>query len=120
MDRIVVPDIPLQARVGVPEAERMEPQEVFLGLVLWLSLAEAAASDDLTMTVDYDAVCARVADVVTARPYRLVEAMAGAVAGAILEDFPVDEVEVRVRKPGALRARGVPYAAVEIRRRRDG
>lgn len=118
MDRIVIPGIPLEARVGVGEEERRAPQDVEIGVVLYLDLARAGASDALTDTVDYDAVCARVTDVVASRDYHLIEALAEDVAGAVLAGFEVAEVEVRVEKPGALRARGVPFAAVEIRRRR--
>lgn len=119
MDRIVIPRIPLSARVGVTEEERGAPQDIEVGVVLHLDLARAGASDALADTVDYEAVCSSVSDTVGARAYHLIEALAEDVAGAILTGFEVAEVEVRVEKPGALRARGVPFAAVEIRRRRD-
>jgi dihydroneopterin aldolase len=119
MDRIVLPRIPLAARVGVSEEERGSPQDVEVGLVLHLDLARAGASDALVDTVDYEAVCRRVTDIVGSRPYRLIESLAEAVARAVLAGFEVAEVEVRVEKPGALLTYGVPYAAVEIRRRRD-
>jgi dihydroneopterin aldolase len=120
MDRIVVPEIPLRAHVGVTDAERETDQEIAVDLVLHLDLAPAGTSDDIAKTVDYDAVCGAVAAVVGSRPFRLIEAIAEEVARAILRDFEVYEIDVRVRKPGALLARGVPFAAVEIRRRRDG
>lgn len=120
LDRILIPGIPLRTQVGVTEAERRHPQEIAVDLTLHLSLAAAAATDDLRRTVDYEAVCAAVTDVAAARPYHLIETIAGAIADEVLGTFDVEEVEVRVRKPGALRARDVPYAAVEIRRRRGG
>lgn len=120
MDKIVVPGIPLRARVGVTEDERRSSQELVVDLALHLDLAPAGASDDFSRTVDYDAVCGTVQQVVESRPFRLIEAVAEEVARRVLEDFDVAEVEVRVQKPGALRARGVPFAAVEIRRSRDG
>ena len=119
MDRIVVPEIPLRAHLGVTPEERREEQDVFVDLVMHLDLAPAGAWDNLDLTVDYDAVCEVVARVVTSHPFHLIEAMAEDIARTILSDFEVDEVDVRVRKPGALLARGVPHAAVEIRRRRD-
>jgi FolB domain-containing protein len=119
MDRIEIPDVPLRARVGVTDEERREPQELRVALVLHLDLAPAGTSDDLTHTVDYDAVCGTVARTVASRPFRLIEAVAEAVARAVLGAYAVDEVEVRVEKPGALRGMGVAYAAVGIRRRRD-
>jgi len=119
MDTIEIPGIPLQARVGVTDDERSEPQPLRVGLVLHLDLATAGASDDLKQTVDYDAVCETVERTVASRAFNLIEAVAEAVALAVLGAHAVAEVEVRVEKPEALRGRGVPYAAVDIRRRRD-
>ena len=120
MDRIVVPGIPLRAHVGVTAEERRTDQEIVVDLVLHLDLAPAGTSDDLAKTVDYDALCGRVSRVVASHQFNLIEAIAEEVAHAILSDCDVEEVEVRVEKPAALRARGVPFAAVEIHRRRDG
>ena len=120
MDRIVVPELRLQARVGVGEEERARPQGVLLALELHLDLSRAGASDDLADTVDYEAVCELAQQVVRSKTFLLIEAMAQAVATALLERFTVTEVRVRVRKPRALVRWGVPYAEVEVRRRRDG
>jgi FolB domain-containing protein len=120
MDRIIIPGIPLRAHVGVTAEERETDQEIAIELVLHLDLAPAGIADDIAKTVDYDDVCRAVAEVVGSRPFHLIEAIAEEVAGVILRGFDVLEVEVRVQKPDALRARRVPFAAVEIRRRRDG
>lgn len=120
MDRIVIPEIPLRAHVGITAEERRPEQEVIVHLALYLDLAPAGESDDLAKTVDYDTVCEAVGCVVASRSFHLIEAIAEEVARAILSDFGVDEVDVRVEKPGALRERSVPFAAVEIRRARDG
>ncbi|HET9947742.1 MAG TPA: dihydroneopterin aldolase [Longimicrobiales bacterium] len=117
-DRIVVPGLPLRARVGVSDEERASEQDLVLDVELRLDLGPAGRTDALAATVDYEEVCRTLAGVVASRPFRLVEAVAEASACALLEAFPARAVRVRVRKPGALRAWGVPYAAVEVRRRR--
>jgi len=119
MDSIEIPGIPLRAKVGVTDDERNEPQDVRVSLLLRLDLATAGKSDDLADTIDYDAVCGTVERTVTSREFHLIEALAEAVALAVLSTYAIEEVEVRVEKPGALRGRGVPYAAVGIRRRSD-
>jgi dihydroneopterin aldolase len=53
-------------------------------------------------------------------PFHLIERIAERVATSVLEGFGVRRVDVRVEKPGALRGRGVPYAAVEISREANG
>ena len=118
MDSIILPGIPLRARVGVRAEERASDQEIFLDVELGLDLQPAASSDELDRTVDYEAVCDTLATVTRSREFNLIEAIAEACARALLSRFPVAEVRVRVRKPGALRSRGVPYAAVEVLRRR--
>jgi dihydroneopterin aldolase len=117
MDRILVPGIRLEAKVGVGDAERAAPQEVLVDVELHLDLSAAGRSDELTASVDYEDVCRVVADVCDSHPFRLIEAIAEESAAALLGRFRVDEVCVRVRKPGALRAWGVPHAEVEVRRR---
>lgn len=119
MDRIVVPRIPVRARVGVTEEERREEQDLLIDIGLYLDLGAAGRSDDLSNGVDYDAACDAVERAVAARSFHLIEAVAEAVADAIMGGFTVTEVDVRVEKPGALSHRGVPFAAVEIHRRRD-
>jgi dihydroneopterin aldolase len=119
MDRIVIPGIPLRAHVGVTEAERASEQGIVVEVELGLDLRAAGTSDDLARTVDYEAACDAVAAAATTRPHRLIESIAEECAGALLARFStVDEVRVRVRKPAALRSRDVPFAAVEVLRRR--
>ncbi len=119
MDRIIIPGIPLRARVGVSEAERASEQEIVVEVELGLDLRAAGTTDDLSRTVDYESVCDVVAAAATARAFRLIEAIAEACAASVLARFPaVDEVRVRVRKPSALQSRHVSFAAVEVLRRR--
>jgi dihydroneopterin aldolase len=118
VDRIVLPQIPLRARVGVGAEERAHEQDVFIDLEVGLDLGDAGRADAIERTVDYERIVDVVAATVQSREYRLIEAIAEACAAALLGGFPLTEVRVQVRKPGALRSRGVPYAAVEVVRRR--
>ncbi len=52
--------------------------------------------------------------------FHLLEALAGAIADALLATFAVDEVEVRVRKPKAPLPGAFETVEVRLRRRRDG
>jgi len=119
MDTIALPRIPVRAHVGVTDDERGGAQDLFVDVTLHLDLAAAGRSDDLDDTVDYDAVCALIEEVVGVRAFHLIETVAQAVADAVLQRFTLTEISVRVEKPGALTHRGVPFAAVEIRRGRD-
>ena len=63
-------------------------------------LQQPPAEDELEDTVDYEQVAAVVHEVSDSQRFRLLEALAAAVADAVLERFPVTRVRVRVRKHG--------------------
>lgn len=120
MDKVILSGARVEARIGVTEEERAQPQELAIDVELEADTREAARADDLRLSVDYAAVWRRVKAVAQQQPYALVETVAERVAAAVLEEFEPEAVRVRVRKPGALRAEGVEWAGVEIlRRRRD-
>jgi 7,8-dihydroneopterin aldolase/epimerase/oxygenase len=83
-------------RHGV-EAEERERDQAFL-YDLRLEVSDAAESDRLEDTVDYVAVAEVVKGISDGRSFNLLEALASAVADAIVERFPVERVRVRVRK----------------------
>ena len=120
MDRILIADLPLSCKVGVPARERAAEQELRLDLELDLDLRAAGAADDFSKTVDYAGVSGLVQRTAAARPRALIETLAEDIARTVLESFAIDAVRVRVRKPAALRSFGAAYAGVEIERRRDG
>jgi dihydroneopterin aldolase len=84
-------------RHGVEDDERREGR-LFLYDVA-LEVSEAARSDRIEDAVDYREVAACVREVSDGAQFRLLEALAGAVADAIADRFPVERVRVRVRKP---------------------
>ena len=120
MDRIYIPDVPVDTRIGVPEEERASPQRLLVSVVLHGDLSAAGRSDDFSATIDYAAVAETVIHTSLDRPRSLIEALAEDVACEILAGYPVDRVSVKVVKPSALAAQGAPFAAVEIERSRRG
>ncbi|MDQ2941246.1 MAG: dihydroneopterin aldolase [Chloroflexota bacterium] len=103
-DRISLIGMRFLGRHGVLLEERMEPQPFDVDLILHADLAVASASDTLTDTADYAGLFERVRQIVEGQSFRLIEALAGAIATAVLaatDPALVDAVEVRVRKPEA-------------------
>ena len=105
----------LHGHHGVEEEERARGQRFLFDL--WLDVPQAAArSDRIEDAVDYREVLDTVRAVSDAHRYALLEALAAAVADALVERFPISRVRVRVRKPDVrLRAR-VDYSAVSVER----
>jgi len=116
LDKIVIRDIALRCIIGIYPEERREKQDVVVTVALHADLTRAGATDDFQDTVDYKAVKKAVLDLVENSEFQLVEALAQAIANACLAFERVEQVDVTVEKPGALRfARTV---AVEISRKR--
>jgi dihydroneopterin aldolase len=117
-DQITLRGMRFLGRHGVSLAERMEPQPFEVDVILTVDLSSAADSDELTDTVDYSAVFEAVRGIVEESSFRLIEALAGAIASSIVDTFTVDDVEVAVRKPKA----PLPgaFETVEVRLRRRG
>ena len=102
-------------RHGV-EPEEQEREQPFL-YDLELELPEPQA-DRIEDTVDYREVVELVRGVSAARQFRLLEALAAAVADVLLERFPLERVRVRVRKPQVELGAAVDYAAATVERSR--
>jgi dihydroneopterin aldolase len=113
-DRIVLHDMRFLGRHGVEEAERRDVQPFAVDVEIVRDLGPAGRSDDLASTVDYGAVFATCRDVVEGRSFRLIEALAEAIADAILGSYPVSEVVVRVRKLEPPIKGTLAWAGVEV------
>ena len=99
---------------GVNEDERRDGQRFLYDLEL--EVGEAGSSDRIEDAVDYREVAACVREVSESRAFHLLEALAAAVADALLERFPVARVRVRVRKPDVRLP--VEHAAATVERSR--
>ena len=116
VDKITIRDVALRCIIGIYPEERREKQDVLVTITLHANLARAGRSDAVEDTVDYEAVNKAVINLVENSEYMLVEALAQAIADVCLSFGGVEQVNVIVEKPGALRfARTVE---VEISRSR--
>ena len=86
---------------GVFEHERREGQTFLVDLVLGLDTASAAASDDLSQTVDYGSLAMSVKAAVESDPVDLIETVAQRIADLCLLETRVQWVRVTVHKPDA-------------------
>lgn len=85
-------------RHGVSDEERSAAQPFELDIDVVTDMTRAASTDDLAHTVDYQALAEDACRVVADRSFRLLEALAAAVADAVLAHEPVEQVTVSVRK----------------------
>lgn len=108
--KIELAGIELYGHHGVGEEERRRGQLFVYDVEL--EVGELGADDRIETAVDYRDVAAAVRTVAAGR-FRLLEALATALADELAARFPVERVKVRVRKP-EVRPAGVAleFAAV--------
>jgi dihydroneopterin aldolase len=118
-DRITLRGMRFAGRHGVTAAEREAAQPFEVDVVVRLDLSRPAATDDLADTIDYSRLFELAREIVEERSFHLIEALAGAIADAVLANPAVDDVEVRVRKPKAPLPGAFETVEARLRRRRD-
>ena len=116
MGKIFIRDLLARCLIGVNPEERREKQDVVINVTLTANLSPATASDRFEEAVDYRALKKRIFALVEGSEFYLLETLTDRIAGLCLEDPRVEEAQVSVEKPSALRfARSV---GVEITKRR--
>ena len=118
LDQIALRGLRVFGYHGVLDSERRDGQEFAIDALLWLDTSAAAASDDLSLTVDYAGLADRLAAIVAGPPVQLIETLAHRLAEAALAEPLVREVEITVHKPHAPVGHPFEDIAVSIRRPR--
>lgn len=117
-DRLLLQGMEFYGYHGDIEAERALGGRYSVDVELVADLRAAGRSDSLEDTIDYVRCFQVVRDLVENRQYRLLEAMAAAIAGALLaEHSTAQAVKVRVAKQPPVRGTFQRFA-VELERRR--
>lgn len=119
MDRIVLSGMRFEGHHGESEEERAFAQLLEIDVEIELELGTAAVSDALEDTVDYGPLVELTRMIVETRSFRLLEAIAGAIASAVMDTATrATGVTVRVRKLAVPMDVDMDHAAVELRRER--
>lgn len=117
-DTITLSGMRFEGRHGVSAEERAFPQLLEVDLVLEADLAPAGRSDDVADTIDYGPVIEIARGVVERNSFRLLEALAAALADKVLLLTPASAVTVAVRKLAVPVEADLDWAQVRIRRER--
>ena len=118
LDEITLTGLTVFGYHGVFDFERRQGQEFTIDLTLRLSLAAAAASDDVADTVHYGELADRVAAVIAGEPVNLIETLAQRIADVALDDPRVQHATVTVHKPHAPIQQNFADVSVTIHRER--
>ena len=117
-DRISLRGLRVRGFHGVFDFERRDGQDFMVDVELELSLAKAAATDDVADTVHYGELAGHLAEVVAGEPVNLIETLAQRLADVCLRDPRVQAATVTVHKPQAPIPHEFADVAVTIRRAR--
>ena len=116
-DRIILEGMQFYGFHGVNAEERALGQPYLVDLAIEMDLSAPGKSDRLEDTLSYTHLYRAVQAVLEGESKNLLEATAHAVAKRVLEQFPVQAVQVRVKKPRPpIKGSVIENAAVEIYR----
>ncbi|OOV88466.1 dihydroneopterin aldolase [Oceanospirillum linum] len=102
MDRVFIEGLKVDALIGVYDWEREILQPLEFDIEMATDIRPAAASDELSLTLDYFSISQAITTLVKNASFKLIESLAEAVSQLIREKFGVCWVKVKVSKPGAV------------------
>lgn len=117
-DHIHIRGLRAKTRIGVTEEERSRPQVLLVDIAIELSIADAARSDDVEETVDYDSLVNDVVAEIEGTERRLLERLAADLSDRILERNGVLGVTVEVAKEDPPVQHEVESISVRMERRK--
>lgn len=121
VDLIRVTRIAVFGRHGLLPEEAVLGQRFYISLEARLDLSEAGRSDDVAGTVSYADLTQIAVEIATERRFKLIEALAEAIAAAILDRFArLEAIAVRIDKPSAPVPAVLEGVSIEIVRSRGG
>lgn len=102
-DKIYIEDLRVKATIGIFDWEKKIKQEVSISYEIPHDNRKAAAEDIIEATTDYKTITKAIIALVEGNKFELVETFAEKIAEMVIKDFKVEEIRLRVSKPGALR-----------------
>jgi dihydroneopterin aldolase len=103
MNIVYITGLQISTVIGVYDWERLIQQTVVVDLEMSTDNQRAAEDDDLNYTLDYGAIAARVTTFVEASRYQLLESLADAIADLVMNEFGVQQLKLKLGKPGAVK-----------------
>ena len=98
VDTIIIKDLAVLCRIGVPDEERAKPQRLLITVQMSGTFATAGRTDDIKETINYYDVSRRIIEFCRMESFKLIEKLAHEIANFIMTDFGPDAVSVEVKK----------------------
>lgn len=117
MDKVIIKNLLARGIIGVYDWERDKPQEILINITLFGDISKAGETDDIKDSINYKTIAKGAQSLAENCQRMTVEALAHDIAAYCLETPGVQQVEVRIEKPGAVRF--AESVGVEISRSND-
>ncbi len=103
MDTIFIRGLKTEAIIGIYEWERQAPQPLIFDIIIQLSIAKAAQSDQIHDTVDYKQLSDEIIQRVAHSRYELLESLCEMLCQFVLNHYAsVHSIQLTVHKPQAV------------------
>jgi len=117
MDKVIIKNLLARGIIGINDWERKRAQDILINITLFTDTRRAAETDDINDCVNYSTMSKKVLAHAESANRLTVEALANDLAKICLAEKGVQNVIVRVEKPGAVRF--AESVGVEIERPRS-
>ncbi|MGY0216935.1 dihydroneopterin aldolase [Endozoicomonadaceae bacterium StTr2] len=102
-DRVTIEGLYVEAIIGFYHWEHEEAQPLVLDITMGTNFDAVFESDALEHALDYHAISRRVKKYCQESKVHLLEYLAGGILKLLFTHYPVTDVELKIRKPHALR-----------------
>ena len=116
MARISLTNIGVVGHHGYHEAEKELGQRFEVDVDLFVDVAVPGESDKLSDAVNYEKVYELVESIVQEDHFSLLEALATDIIDALFEEFEVEGVTLRIRKPAIPFCPNMEFVEIELSR----
>jgi dihydroneopterin aldolase len=113
MDKIFLNDLKIETIIGIYDWERETLQTLGFDLEMDWDIHKAAASDDITDTLDYGAIAETIVTFVKASRYQLIETLAEDLCSLLLKTYPIPKLKLTLSKPVALHGNNIAKIIIE-------
>lgn len=109
-DALHISALNVATQIGVHAWEQRIKQTLLIDIIIPSDFS--GCEDDLSKTIDYDALCQKVTQEVESKSFQLIETVANTVAELIQNEFKVAQLTVKVSKPDAVKNAGMIQVVV--------
>ena len=120
MDKISILNLKLPGYHGVYDFEKKKEGIFEIDVDMFLDLSKPGHTDNLSDTVDYATVTAAIIKIFNAKQYSLIESIAESICKKLIDEFSIEKVNIKIRKPHAPIKANFDTVEVQLIREKDG